>query len=578
VLAIAAGPFHSAAILGETPLLYAWGEGSACGLQRDVRVPLQISSERVTAVALGDSFGFALSDQGLSAFGVRSSSLGIGVYPKRPRGGNPGISVNAPLIRFDTHHVADLRKDHYGKMHLVARPVPVRLPTTRVATIAAGDNHAIALCQGPVGLDAYEWGLRNVVRHDSCVDVGAVHLATPYKVDLQGCRARDVKASGNVTMIIVGMTNEMGHPVSAWDFLTTTARTDEMIPALYSYRLLRHASRAEMCSSVSLSTVYGYNTEWPEPNFERAMGLVESPQRSKGRQPRSQSLGSMSPQKKAPRQTLGKTIQSATGPVQSMRSQSPAFRGSTPPRLESPIRGDFSPKRQIGVMQGDYGLSPGHGAGAGSEPHVMKHRQVFGMAPAPSATPPRPTRARSPSPLSPRVGIQSILSSPPNVRIEPEQSPLINSRAAPSPSAHGRPVFYSPSFTAGRTNPPRMESPRMVTTTRTPRTPRPPSASPARTGSPGILATHTGTVSRKEYPKSPRVDFQSPRSRSASPERIQQRLEVLPHELVEALSSSPVAPGPGTSELKTKYIYEIQHLLRGQSTEELASLARRMRH
>ena len=197
--------------------------------------------EAIKMLALGDHFGLIVEEHGVSAFGVRSALLGIGAYPKKTKRENAGLVVVQPLVRFDTQEVSTHSK-------LVAVPVPVRLPKTQIASVCVGEEHCIALTRNS---ECYEWGIRNIVKTEPVEDVGLVYLATPMKLDLAPGRVREIRAAGKLSCVAL----ESPGVVYAWNFVETTQRVDVCRPALMSFRMLRSATRIEMCGSASITQI-----------------------------------------------------------------------------------------------------------------------------------------------------------------------------------------------------------------------------------------------------------------------------------------------------------------------------------
>merc|ERR1719424_185765 len=118
VHAITAGPFASAVLLYATgssdiPSLFIWGEGTACGQEKDVRLPLFMSTDHLRypcqAVLLGDGFGMIKHAKGVASWGMHCAHLGQGLGPDPPYRTVSGFVPVDPSLRFDSHPELGLR-------------------------------------------------------------------------------------------------------------------------------------------------------------------------------------------------------------------------------------------------------------------------------------------------------------------------------------------------------------------------------------------------------------------------------------------------------------------------------------
>lgn len=354
--AIAAGPFASAAIVGDAP--YVWGESHSCGQDRDVRTPMRIGMDRGAQVVLGDGFGLLHNPTGVLAWGKRCAQMGIGAVgpPVRKPGSAPGFLRVNPLLRFDQYSLP------YGA-GTFAVPVPIRLPREAVHSVSLGTRHVAALTASGV----YEWGVRHLVRaHDSNdrhfpvdqdgskAEIGNIQLPVPVRLDL--AHASILRAGGDVTVCLF----DEDDASVAWSFLETTKREDLLRPAQFSYRMLRRCEELRVAASSSLTIVYGRNQQWPV--LDRAkMEALGSPRATgplptaalrtaKSPDPSAPLAEPLSPEARSPKRVRAVGPGGFSAPGASPRKRTPVVRFPglevlTPPqspgapRAPSPVRG-----------------------------------------------------------------------------------------------------------------------------------------------------------------------------------------------------------------------------------------------
>jgi hypothetical protein len=215
VTQIAAGPFSSAVLVKESvsvnvePQLYMWGEGNSCGQEKDVCLPMHLSTEHLRfplqSVFLGDGFGMLKHSQGLAAWGIKCAHLGVGFVPDMPQRMKYGFVVVDPLLRFDAHPELGLRTLHSAR--LVRSPIPVSIPVNvAVSQICLAQDHVAMLSQEN---SLYEWGCVEVLRvhwdgqaqQQQGEELGLVYVPTPMRVEISE-GAKDLRCAGRITVVL----------------------------------------------------------------------------------------------------------------------------------------------------------------------------------------------------------------------------------------------------------------------------------------------------------------------------------------------------------------------------------------
>lgn len=216
-----------------------------------------------------------------------------------------------------------------------------------------------------------------------------------------------------------------------------------------------------------------------------------------------------------------------------------------------------SPTRGRGGQPSKQPLSPAVSPQKGRLPR----RETMGTSIAASTSPVTRLRSSSPANRSPRgqsPGAKFGLSPGPGSRSRgatptkaitmggpAESEPIVGDRppvgspgaGASSPSPRGRPAFFSPTFAGRGSDPPKLkdQSPFSPRAQQSPRSPRGGSPSPQRGGGGGAASLR-------------------------------------PADLIQSFGS-----GAEATDNKSKYMFEIQHLLRGRSRDELEQIARQLR-
>lgn len=518
---ISAGPFTSGAICGEAGMgfAYIWGSGEGCGQARDVRVPMRIGSETVHEIQLGDGYGIIVGDYGASSWGTRCSQLGIGADPKRTTKTSNGLLAVRENVRFDVTHVA-------SKTKLVPVPVPIRMPRIGVAQIAVGERHVVARTQDD---QVFEWGVRIVVRTDPLepwerADLGLVHLSLPAKVDVADA-VKELRAAGQMTIAFVQGLNS---PI-AWSFVQTSPKRDIFVSAPMQFRHLRNCSRLEASGSESLVVVLGANPQWPELKVEADEPLSPSPPRGSHqpvspRSPKAKMPGVLLPAEDKPgvRQPAQAARSSFGTPLSPQRNVSPgpsASRSVSPGRSVSPQRsarsgGMKSPMRSPG-------RSPLRSPHRRKDVHFLADEDEDGQ-------------------LSPPFDRQFV----------PEYGSVSPTRSPPRSPLMKRPIFQSPNFRAGNT-------PRFVNDDAY-------DAVAARRGVAGIPPGPGGVRSRSPSPSRPLSG------------RVGERVEDLTTRMPIDVTAGEASETIG-ADSKNRTLFEIQHMLRGRSAEDLVAIKRILR-
>merc|ERR1719421_2592312 len=304
---IAAGPFHSAALVGAPSVPYLWGEGDACGQMRDVRLPLKITDEQFSCTALGDGFCLLLQDDNVKALGRKCVQLGLG----------PNFDENH-MEKFQAHgrlekHEAYLRFDtstFLGRGNIITTPTPCKLPKMTVQAVCTGEMHVLCLMGHG---DVFEWGTRHVVATSTKTrekDRGRLmNISAPVKMHMQMegqtvDHPAQIRAGGDISVIISGKDVAYG-----WNFFER-ADNGESKPALWSFRHLRNtATRLEMCASPSLVCVLGYSDKWKELDVREVDWERQRPRGAK--QPMTPAIDAMEASRRTPmRMTMGKPMSS----------------------------------------------------------------------------------------------------------------------------------------------------------------------------------------------------------------------------------------------------------------------------
>merc|ERR1719375_832579 len=187
---VAAGPFHSAALVGTPGVPYLWGEGDACGQIRDVRLPMKITDDQVSSLALGDGFCLLVQDDNIKALGRQCVQLGI------MREGQSAIEKYEAPLRFDT-------SAYLGRGNVISTPMPCKLPRQTILQVCVGEEHIMCLMGSG---DIYEWGIRTVVRSSAKQDkdLGLMNLCVPVKIELLqvGEQVAEIRAGGDISVAI----------------------------------------------------------------------------------------------------------------------------------------------------------------------------------------------------------------------------------------------------------------------------------------------------------------------------------------------------------------------------------------
>jgi hypothetical protein len=334
---IAAGPFHSAALVGTPTKTYLWGEGDACGQIRDVRLPMKITDDQVSSLALGDGFCMLVQDDNIKVVGRNCVQLGLA--------GPAQMEKHEGYLRFDN-------SAFLGRGKIYPMPIPCKLPRATISQVCVGEQHV--MCLNGNG-EVYEWGIRAVIKATSKPkDLGLMAIWTPVKLELGGIdRVDEIRAGGDTSVAITQKNVAYG-----WQFLEDPERGIK--PAFWQFRHLRNtATRLEMCSSPSLVCVLGFSDNWKELDINEVEWERQRPRGAS--QPLTPEFSALQANKRPQMRTsMGKPISSVNDVLATPRPDGPATpRVAATPRSQGLVTPRYAPASRTRTgSPGRGGLSP----------------------------------------------------------------------------------------------------------------------------------------------------------------------------------------------------------------------------